>query len=117
MASSVVFIPNNAKVSHPVEPLERAYRPPKIGLYRGYKLRNARLDSLSETPPSYLCDSAVALANETFADVKSEETLHELHAYLSLKHALLDRVIRARRIHHTRFFSMSLDYGRKTEFK
>lgn len=88
-----------------------------IGLYRGYKLRNARLDSLSESRPRYLVDSSVALANQDFADVNSEATLQELYAYLSLKHALLDRVIRARKIHHTRFFSMTLDYGRTAQFK
>lgn len=75
-------------------------------------MRNARLDSLAESPPEYLANSAVSLANQTFADVKSEATLHELHAYLSLKHALLDRVIRARKIHHTRFYSVTLDYGK-----
>lgn len=94
----------------------RAYGPclptTYTGLYRGYKLRNSRLDLLSKSPPTYLISTEVALANQTFADVSSEATLQELHAYLTLKHALLDRVIRARKIHHTRFFSMNLDYGR-----
>lgn len=79
------------------------------GLYRGYKIRNARLNALAESPPSYLASNATPLANLTFTDVKSEATLRELHSYLTLRYALLDRVIRARKIHHTRFFSMNME--------
>lgn len=81
------------------------------GLYRGYKNRNARLDSLEASPPAYLATSSIALANQDFADLESEEILHEIYDYLALKYALLDRVIRARKLHHSRFFSMTLDYG------
>ncbi|KAL8820584.1 MAG: hypothetical protein Q9223_001233 [Gallowayella weberi] len=80
-------------------------------LYRGYKARNARLDALDANPPLYLATSKTPLANETFADVETEETLREIHDHLALKHALLDRVIRARKLHHSRFFSLELDYG------
>ena len=81
------------------------------GLYAGYKRRNARLDVLDASPPEYLARSSVALANQTFEDVESEEILQELYDYLLLKNALFERVIRARRLHHSRFFSLHLDYG------
>ena len=51
------------------------------------------------------------LANQTFGDVDSEDTLDELHRHLFLKYSLLDRVIRARKLHHSRFFFLKLDYG------
>lgn len=82
-----------------------------LALYRGYKRRNAHLDSLSKESPEYLVDSAVSLANQTFKDITSEELLRGLRNHLSLRHALLDRVIRARKLHHSRFFSMTLDDG------
>ena len=43
--------------------------------------------------------------------MESEETLKELYEHFSLKNALFDRVIRARKLHHSRFFSLNLDYG------
>lgn len=82
-----------------------------LALYKGYKRRNAHLDSLAKESPKYLADNVVPLANQTFKDITSEEVLRELRAHLSLRHALLDRVIRARKLHHSRFFSMTLDYG------
>lgn len=85
-----------------------------LALYKGYKRRNAHLDSLAKESPKYLVDSAVPLANQTFNDITSEDILRELRAHLSLRHALLDRVIRARKLHHSRFFSMTLDYGEFT---
>lgn len=81
------------------------------GLYAGYKRRNARLDALEASPPDYLARSSVALANQDFEDVESEEILQELYDHLSLKNALFERVIRARKLHHSRFFSLNLDYG------
>ncbi|KAL8721649.1 MAG: hypothetical protein Q9225_001698 [Loekoesia sp. 1 TL-2023] len=78
---------------------------------RGYKNRNARLDALDARQPAYLAASTTPLANETFANVESEEILREIHDHLALKFALLERVIRARKLHHTRFFSLNLDYG------
>lgn len=84
---------------------------PFSGLYRGYKNRNAQLDALDANLPPYLANSTTPLANETFSAVDSEDTLRELHDYLALKYALVDRVIRARKLHHSRFFSLNLDYG------
>ncbi len=86
----------------------------KIGLYRGYKNRNAGLDALEEAPHSYLATSKIALANQTFADINSEDVLHELYDHLFLKFRLLDRVIRARKLHHTHFYSMNCDYGHQS---
>lgn len=82
-----------------------------IGLYRGYKRRNEKLDQLEHNPPQYLKKSRFKLPNETFADVDSAEVCKELHAYLFQKFQLLDRVIQARRLHHSRFFSQDMDYG------
>ena len=81
------------------------------GLYRGYKIRNSRLDALEASPPSYLASASVALANQAFEDVDSEEVLRELYDHLAMKYALLDRVIRARKLHHSRFFALNMDYG------
>ena len=66
---------------------------------------------MNQSPPNFLATTIIALANQTFSDVNSEIELQELHDHLSLKHALLDRVIRARKLHHSRFFSLELDYG------
>jgi hypothetical protein len=82
-----------------------------IGLYRGYKLRNAKLDRLTENPPKYLAESKVQLSNQTFQDVSTQETIKEIHDHLFLKYQLLERVIRARKLHHSRFFSQNMDYG------
>jgi hypothetical protein len=82
-----------------------------VGLYRGYKLRNAKLDSLSANPPAYLADPKISLSSRTFEDVDTRELCQEIHDYLFLKFQLLDRVIRARKLHHSRFFSMDMDYG------
>ncbi|MCJ1287642.1 hypothetical protein MMC26_006994 [Xylographa opegraphella] len=80
-------------------------------LYRGYKNRNARLDTLNAIAPKYLLESPIALANQNFTDVESEELLNELQKHLYLRYQLLDRVIRARKLHRSHFFSLSLDYG------
>lgn len=80
-------------------------------MYRGYKNRNACLDKLDQTPPQFLSVSKVALANQDFREIDSEEVLRKVYDYLALKHALLERVIRARKTHHTHFFSENLDYG------
>ena len=66
---------------------------------------------MDASPPDYLAKSSTALANETFEDVESEDNLQELYDHLSLKYALFERVIRARQLHHSRFFSLNLDYG------
>ena len=66
---------------------------------------------MDASPPAYLAECSTALANQNFGDVDSEEILQELYDHLALKHALFDRVIRARKLHHSRFFSLTLDYG------
>lgn len=66
---------------------------------------------MEASPPVYLAKSSIALANQNFENVDSEDILHELYDHLSLKNALFERVIRARKLHHSRFFSLSLDYG------
>jgi hypothetical protein len=83
------------------------------GLYKGYKIRNAQLDGLDKDPPLYLLNSESSLRNETFANVTDEDTLNVLHKHLFKKQVLLDRVIRARKLHHSRFYSLNLDYGHK----
>lgn len=56
-----------------------------IGLYRGYKSRNAKLDHLERNPPEYIKKSKVTLPNQKFADVESAEVCKELHAHLFQK--------------------------------
>ena len=109
MASSAISTPGNAKVPYCLKLHSIPRLNPDLGLYRGYKIRNARLDTLAASPPSYLASNATPLANQTFADVKSEATLRELHNYLMQRYGLLDRVVRARKIHHSRFFSMDME--------
>jgi hypothetical protein len=46
-----------------------------------------------------------------FTDVEDEATLRTIHDYVFKKHTLLDRVIRARRLHHSHFFAIDNDYG------
>ena len=66
---------------------------------------------MDASPPAYFANSSIALANQSFEDVDSEEILRELYDHLFLKNALFERVIRARKLHHSRFFSLNLDYG------
>ncbi|KAF2197150.1 hypothetical protein GQ43DRAFT_484368 [Delitschia confertaspora ATCC 74209] len=80
-------------------------------LYRGYKRRNAQLDSLSASPPAYFAQSKSSLVVQEFNDVDTEAQLRELHGYLFKKYNLLERVVRARRLHHNHFFAIDYDYG------
>ena len=66
---------------------------------------------MDASPPAYFANSSIALANQSFEDIDSEEILRELYDHLFLKNALFERVIRARKLHHSRFFSLNLDYG------
>ncbi|KAL8954154.1 MAG: hypothetical protein Q9222_000038 [Ikaeria aurantiellina] len=84
---------------------------PLIGMYRGYKARNRRLEELNEATPEVLSQSRAALAIVDFRDFDSLDVLKELYDYLAFKFALLDRVIRARKINRSHFFSLNLDYG------
>jgi len=80
-------------------------------LYLGYKKRNAHLDKLEENPPPYLAESKIALVNNTFSDVHTEQLCHELHDHLFLRFQLLNRVIGARKLHNSRFYASDNDYG------
>ncbi|KAF1357170.1 hypothetical protein EJ07DRAFT_25683, partial [Lizonia empirigonia] len=79
-------------------------------LYR-YKKRNAELDVLSGRPPSYLAGKKGSVASQDFADVDDEATLKTVHDHLFKTYQLLDRVIRARKLHHSHFFAIDNDYG------
>jgi hypothetical protein len=81
------------------------------GLYKGYKRRNAQLDSMRAALPTFLAESCIPLANQTFAELEDVITLTELHHHLFLRYQLLGRVIRARQLHHSRFYASNLDYG------
>ena len=82
-------------------------------MYRGYKIRNKKLDHINKNIPNYLAKSKAALRNETFPGVHEEAELNELYSHLSQKAALLERVIRARSLHHSRFYPLNLDYSHK----
>jgi hypothetical protein len=43
--------------------------------------------------------------------VETEEVLKEVHGHLFERLRLLERVIRARKLHMSRFFSQDMDYG------
>ncbi|KAL6855650.1 hypothetical protein J3F83DRAFT_753815 [Trichoderma novae-zelandiae] len=81
------------------------------GLYKGYKRRNAELDALEADPPAYLKTSKVPLANQTFEDVGDHETLRTLHSHLFDRYVLTGKVIDARKLHHTHFYSLQIDFG------
>ncbi|KAF2136281.1 uncharacterized protein K452DRAFT_322524 [Aplosporella prunicola CBS 121167] len=82
-----------------------------MGLYKGYKRRNKQYDDLVAKSPANLADPNTPLSKVSFDDAKDEKTLRQLHHHLFLRHALLDRVIRARKLHHSRFYALELDYG------
>lgn len=79
-------------------------------LYKGYKSRNARLDALVSSPPTYLAQQSTPFVNQTFSNIKDEISLQEIHGHLFLRFQLLERVIRARKLHHSRFFAQTIDY-------
>ncbi|TIA42207.1 hypothetical protein D6C79_07093, partial [Aureobasidium pullulans] len=78
-------------------------------LYKGYKRRGVQLDALQKDPPDYLIDRPIHKIS--FDDIDDEETLKTLHAFLFKQNGLLDRCIRARKLHHSRFYALELDYG------
>ncbi|KAF2808929.1 uncharacterized protein BDZ99DRAFT_444814 [Mytilinidion resinicola] len=80
-------------------------------LYKGYKRRNAQLDNLANLMPAYLASTKTALVNQNFEDVDAESTLRELHSYLFKKQNILSSVIRGRKLHHSHFFAVDMDYG------
>lgn len=77
-------------------------------LYKGYKRRNAALDHSLENKPLLLATDGL---RSEFKGVKNEAHLKETIEYLYRCHALTDRVIRARKLHHSRFYALELDYG------
>jgi hypothetical protein len=66
---------------------------------------------LSEKLPLYLANKKVSISVHDFADVEDEASLREVHDYLFKRYNLLDRVIRARKLHHSHFFAIDNDYG------
>lgn len=80
-------------------------------LYSGYKKRGAALEALDAAPPKYLASLRSPLREETFASINDEKTLDELWRYLFKKQNLIERVIRARKLHHAHFYSQNLDWG------
>ncbi|EKG18620.1 hypothetical protein MPH_04093 [Macrophomina phaseolina MS6] len=82
------------------------------GLYKGYKRRNAQLNYLIAHPPPFLRKQGdTPLSKVDFSAISDEQELKTLHDHLFERHALLDRVIRARKLHHSRFYALELDYG------
>ena len=81
-------------------------------MYKGYKRRGAQLEALQSSPPTYLADDPDRHFHKiTFDHVDDQATLSTLHQFFFKQHALLDRCIRARRLHHSRFYALELDYG------
>lgn len=80
-------------------------------MYRGYKKRNQELDRLAQVLPPFLANTKTSLVVQDFQDVKDEGTVQELHKYLFSKYILLDRVIKARKLHHSHFYAIDMDYG------
>ncbi|KAL1603395.1 hypothetical protein SLS59_004492 [Nothophoma quercina] len=52
-----------------------------------------------------------SIVSRDYADIDDEATLKSLHDYLFRIFQLLDRVIRARKLHHSHFFAIDNDYG------
>ncbi|KAJ4369485.1 hypothetical protein N0V86_009320 [Didymella sp. IMI 355093] len=82
-----------------------------MALYRGYKKRNAELDSLPGNQPSYFIGKKGSIVSHDYADINDEATLKNLYDYLFKTYQLLDRVVRARKLHHSHFFAIDNDYG------
>jgi hypothetical protein len=80
-------------------------------MYRGYKKRNQELDRLAEHQPPYLANNKTSIVVQEFKDVEDETTLQALHEYLFEKYVLLGRVIKARKLHHSHFYAVDMDYG------
>ena len=77
-------------------------------MYRGYKRRNVRLDELRENPPQSLKDKKFTSA--TFEEIESKEELSEVRLHIWELHNNLQRVIKARKVHHEQFFSLDMDF-------
>lgn len=66
---------------------------------------------LASNPPSYLTGKKGSVASLDFTDVDDEATLKTMHDHFFRNYQLLDRVIRARKLHHSHFFAIDNDYG------
>ncbi|KAG5296501.1 hypothetical protein I7I50_09691 [Histoplasma capsulatum G186AR] len=77
----------------------------------GYKNRNAKLDELRSCPHEQLAKRSAKLANDFFEDLGNESVLSEIHDHLLKTYHLLDRVIKARKLHHSHFYAQAMDYG------
>lgn len=80
-------------------------------MYRGYKKRNEELDELAQNQPPYLAKSKTSIVVQEFQDVEDEATLQVLHEHLYTKYVLLDKTIKARKLHHSHFYAIDMDYG------
>lgn len=67
------------------------------------------MDKLVANPPEYLKDQKISAA--AYDDIEDQKELDEVRQYVRKVQGLQQRVIRARKIHHTKFFSMDMDYG------
>jgi hypothetical protein len=70
--------------------------------------RNAEI---AEELPSYIANTKGSIATYDYADMDQEPTLKEIHTYVFRRYNLLDRVIRARKLHHSHFYAIDNDYG------
>ncbi|KAF2211250.1 hypothetical protein CERZMDRAFT_106492 [Cercospora zeae-maydis SCOH1-5] len=79
-------------------------------------ISDATFDHLDVNPPAWLSEKLVdhPLRNVSFAEIENESTLNEVHDHLFKRYALLDRVVRARKLHRQHFYPLDLDYGHKT---
>lgn len=80
-------------------------------MYRGYKKRNVELDRIAENQPPYLANSKTSIVVQEFKDVEDETTLREVHGHLFNKYVTLEKVIKARKLHHSHFYAVDMDYG------
>ncbi|KAF9737169.1 hypothetical protein PMIN06_012378 [Paraphaeosphaeria minitans] len=80
-------------------------------MYRGYKKRNEELDRTAENQPPYLANNKTSIVVQEFRDVEDEATLQGLHEYLFNKYVILEKVIKARKLHHSHFYAVDMDYG------
>ena len=53
----------------------------------------------------------MTLAHQDFSGLITKDECKEVHSHLFLTLQLLERVIRARKLHHSRFFAEDCDYG------
>ncbi|KAK9794158.1 putative Mfs allantoate protein [Seiridium cardinale] len=82
-----------------------------MGLYLGYKRRNAKLDNLPDKAPVYLKEAKVPLGNDGFETITEVKVLQEVHDHLFEEYVLLGKVVDARKLHHKHFYPLQMDYG------